>query len=830
MAKAVIMAGGEGTRLRPLTINRPKPMVPVLNRPLMEYAVERLSESNFKDIYITLHYLPIVVTGYFEDGARWNVNLRYSVEDRPLGTAGGVKAAVGNIDDTLVVISGDLFSDIDLNKMFAFHKSKGSMFTMALVEVENPLEFGVALLDSDGMLKKFLEKPGWGEVFSNTINAGIYIMEPEILRLIPEGSEFDFSRDLIPLLLKKGYPIYGYVHDGYWRDIGSTQQYMRVHEELLENLRGVKILSKPLGNNIYIGDNSVIDPTATINGPTIIGSNVTIRENAVVGPYAVIGNDVIIERNARIERSIVWNGSFIGSRSRLNGSIVGERVMIKSNVYAYEGSVIGDECVVNNDVIIKAGVRIWPKKNIDSGLTVSSDVTAGVKSVKRLFGMYGIDGIANVELTPELASKIGAALATIVKPGSMIVAGRDMMRASRMFKRAFIAGLLSGGANVYNLKAVPAPLNRLFTIQSGAVYGVHIRMHNTLPDIMRVEFYDSSGLNVDSFVERKIENLVFREDYRRVYYNDVGEIYYPARIYEPYEDYIYKSIDLTPISKWRNKVVIDLSQGTTSLILPQLLSKIGVDTILVNLGSEIGYRSGEKRSELSSFMYKVVQSTEASAGFIIDQNGERLLIIDEKGRTLSGLQALMLMITIAADLNISKFAVPISIPNSVDEFADRYNISLVRTDITSRSLGLAIKNGNAQWAGDEDGGYITNNVIPGFDAMASLVHIIRYMAEHRIKLSELIDTFPSMKIFSDDVHCPMSLRSTILEKLYYDYMNNITDLMQGLRIKFNEGWVFVTPSMDESIIKVYVDAKNEISAKALLDKIKNDIQKYIHQS
>lgn len=827
MTKAVIMAGGEGTRLRPLTINRPKPMVPILNRPLMEYAVERLSEFNFKDIYVTLHYLPIVVTGYFEDGSRWNVSLKYSVEDRPLGTAGGVKAAIGDIDDTLIVVSGDLFSNVDFNKMYNFHKSKGSVFTMALVEVENPLEFGVALLDSDGRLKKFLEKPVWGEVFSNTINAGIYIIEPEVLELIPEGSEFDFGRDLIPLLLKKNYSMYGYIHDGYWRDVGNTQQYLQVHKELLEDLRGIKILSKHLGNNIYIGDNSVIDPTATIIGPVVIGSNVTIKENSVIGPYTVIGNDVIIERNVKIEHSIIWDKSFIGPRSRLNGSIIGEHVMIKSDVYTYEGSVIGDECIINNDVIIKPGVKIWPKKNIEAGLTISSDITAGVRSIKKLFGIHGIDGIANVELTPELVAKIGAALATVAKPNSIIVASRDMMRASRMFKRAFVAGLLSGGVNVYNLKAVPAPLNRLFTMQSGAIYGVHIRMHNTLPDIMRIEFYDSAGLNVDSTVERKIENLVFREDYRRAYYNDIGEIYYPARVYEPYEDYIYKSIQLSSINTWRNKIVIDLSQGTSSLILPQLLSKIGIDAILINLGSEIGYRMSEKRDELSSLMYKVVQSTEASAGFIIDQNGERLLIIDEKGRVLSGLQSLMLMITIAADLNIKKFAVPMSVPSSIDEFADKYNVSLIRTDITSRALGLAIKNGNAQWAGDEDGGYITSNIILGFDAMSSLIHIIRYMAEHRVRLSEIVDTFPPAKVLSENIHCPMSLISTVLEKLYYNYMNNITDLMRGIRIKFNEGWIFVTPSIDESVIKVYVDAKNDTLAKSLLEKIKNNIKQYL---
>ncbi|MEM3715128.1 MAG: hypothetical protein QXF82_09300, partial [Nitrososphaeria archaeon] len=240
-------------------------------------------------------------------------------------------------------------------------------------------------------------------------------------------------------------------------------------------------------------------------------------------------------------------------------------------------------------------------------------------------------------------------------------------------------------------------------------------------------------------------------------------------------------------------------------------------------------RISEKRSELSSFMHKVVQSTEAKAGFIIDQSGERLLIVDEKGRTLSGLQSLMLMIMIAPDFNITKFAIPMSVSSGIDEFADKYNISLIRTDTSSYSLGLAIKNNNAQWAGDEDGGYITSNTILGFDAISSLLHIISYMAEHRIKLSEIVDSLPSIQLISDELYCPANLRGSILEKLYYNYMNNMTDLMRGLRIKFENGWVFIVPSLDESIIKVYADAKEREYAKTLLEKIKNDIQQYIRE-
>ena len=222
--KAVIMAGGQGTRLRPLTSNQPKPMLPVVNRPMMEHIVRLLARHGFKEMIVTLQFLPTLISNYFGDGSEWGSCIEYSTEFAPLGTAGSVKNSAQLLDEAFLVISGDALTDIDLTKIVDFHRRSRAMATLTLIRVDNPLEFGIVVTDSAGRIERFLEKPDWGQVFSDTINTGIYVLEPEVLDFIPEGRSFDFSRDLFPYLLENGYPLYGYVADGYWCDIGTARR------------------------------------------------------------------------------------------------------------------------------------------------------------------------------------------------------------------------------------------------------------------------------------------------------------------------------------------------------------------------------------------------------------------------------------------------------------------------------------------------------------------------------------------------------------------------------------------------------------------------------
>src|ERR671938_2143669 len=244
--KAVVMAGGEGTRLRPLTSNQPKPMVPIVGKPCMEHILELVREHGFEDVIVTVAFLPQAIRSYFGSGESLGLAIEYSVEESPLGTAGSVRLARNRLDDTFLVISGDALCDIDLGALVAFHREKGAAVTIGLKSVDNPLEFGIVVTDEDGKVERFLEKPSWGQVFSDTINTGIYVLEPEVLKHIPTDRPYDFSKELFPLLLEMGRPIYGHVCDGYWQDIGNLDQYRQAdvdapHQPAKPNIPGIRL-------------------------------------------------------------------------------------------------------------------------------------------------------------------------------------------------------------------------------------------------------------------------------------------------------------------------------------------------------------------------------------------------------------------------------------------------------------------------------------------------------------------------------------------------------------------------------------------------------------
>lgn len=303
--KAVIMAGGSGTRLRPLTSNLPKPMVPVMNKPMAEHIVELLKEHNMRDIIFTLFYLPDAIRDYFSDGSDFGCKISYSTEQgRPLGTAGCVKAIQDQLDDTFVVISGDGLTDIDLSAAVKFHKEKKSKATIVLKRVENPLDYGVVIVDNDHKVQRFVEKPGASEIFSDTVNTGIYILEPEVLLYVVMGREQDFSNDLFPLLLLRNEPLYGYVADGYWCDIGNLQMYRQAHQDVLDGKMNLKIKYPQIQDRVWVGQGTQIDATVKLTPPIMIGENCRIGRDTELEAYTCIGDNVVVQEKVKMKRQI----------------------------------------------------------------------------------------------------------------------------------------------------------------------------------------------------------------------------------------------------------------------------------------------------------------------------------------------------------------------------------------------------------------------------------------------------------------------------------------------------------------------------------------------
>ncbi|MGZ4371083.1 MAG: sugar phosphate nucleotidyltransferase, partial [Gaiellaceae bacterium] len=280
--KAVVMAGGEGTRLRPLTSNQPKPMVPVVGKPCMEHILELLRDHGLTDVIVTVAFLPQAIRSYFGDGETLGLQIGYSVEESPLGTAGSVKLAAKQLDETFLVISGDALCDVDLGKLIAFHKEKGAAVTIGLKAVDNPLEFGIVVTDEEGRIERFFEKPSWGQVFSDTINTGIYVLEPEVLKHVPTDRPFDFSKELFPYLLEMGRPLYGYVMDGYWQDIGNLDQFRQANFDALEENVKLNIPGIRIRGNVWLGEGVEIGDLEQIEGPAYIGNYCRIAAGATV--------------------------------------------------------------------------------------------------------------------------------------------------------------------------------------------------------------------------------------------------------------------------------------------------------------------------------------------------------------------------------------------------------------------------------------------------------------------------------------------------------------------------------------------------------------------
>ncbi len=373
--RAVIMAGGQGTRLRPLTSNQPKPMIPIVNRPCMEHIIYLLKRHGFEDVVVTLEYLPEVIRGYFGNGSGWGVHIEYSVEEKPLGTAGSVKYVEDQLQERFVIVSGDALTDVDLSEAVAFHEERGAEVTLVLKEVEDPSEFGIVEIGEDGRVTDFKEKPSEEEVFSYTANTGIYVLEPGVLREIPEGQEYDFSKELFPRMLDEGRSVYGYVTKGYWEDIGNIEQYMGAQRDVLDGkVKGVIPSGERLREGVYVGRDVRLDDEDALEGPVVLGNDVRVSAGARVGPYSVVASDVSIGAGARVVESTVGGECAIGEEAELDGALLMRACNVGDRARVQRGSALGDGVSVGEGATV-AGANISPGHSIEGETEVTEDLS-----------------------------------------------------------------------------------------------------------------------------------------------------------------------------------------------------------------------------------------------------------------------------------------------------------------------------------------------------------------------------------------------------------------------------------------------------------------------
>jgi mannose-1-phosphate guanylyltransferase len=349
--KAIILVGGLGTRLRPLTCNIPKAIVPILNRPFLEHLLLYLNHQGISDIILAMGYNPAPIKTALGDGSNLGIHLTYLIESSPLGTAGAVKNAEALLDNSFIVLNGDILTEIDLSAMMEQHKKSQSVVSIALTPVENPTIYGVVETDSKGRVKNFIEKPPADRVTTNMINAGIYIIEPEVLGRIPVHTQYMFEKGLFPALLAEGKTISGYKSQAYWTDIGTPGKYLKANHDLLLN---------HFNGEIKIGEQSQIHPSAKIEGPVLIGDGCVITENAVIRGPSVLGSGCHLDRDAMLESSVLWEGVYIGHGARIENSVIGSCSRIMERLAIYD-CVIGDNLCIQADRSLERGMVIWPE-------------------------------------------------------------------------------------------------------------------------------------------------------------------------------------------------------------------------------------------------------------------------------------------------------------------------------------------------------------------------------------------------------------------------------------------------------------------------------------
>ena len=363
--KAIILVGGEGLRLRPLTCNMPKPMVPIVNRPFLEHMVEHLKRHHIDEIILAICYLPDRIQSHFGDGSSFGVKLSYAVEQTPLGTGGAVKNSERFLNDTFLVFNGDIFSDLNLTDMVKFHRAHKAKATISLTPVEDPTAYGVVELDSRNRVKGFVEKPGRDKVTSNLINAGIYVMEPELLELIPSGVHSMLERGLFPDLVKRSIPFYGYQSNAYWLDTGKPSDYLKLHHDLLMGKASSSFPGKQMVGNVWTEEGCMIHPSVKLTGPIVMGKDCIIEERVEISGPSVLGSGCVAGQGSVIDEAVLWQNVKLGKNVTVKNSVIGNDTIVRENTLITDGSIVSDNVIIGSGNKLEHSIKVWAGKTIE---------------------------------------------------------------------------------------------------------------------------------------------------------------------------------------------------------------------------------------------------------------------------------------------------------------------------------------------------------------------------------------------------------------------------------------------------------------------------------
>jgi mannose-1-phosphate guanylyltransferase / phosphomannomutase len=736
------------------------------------------------------------------------VNMRYSIEDAPAGTAGSVKMAekqLGLEDERILIISGDALTDADLSELVSFHEEKDAEVTMVLKSVESPLDFGIVITEEDGRISRFLEKPAWGQVFSDTVNTGIYLLEPSVMGEIPdpEEGEYDFSKELFPKLLEQERRLYGFVTDAYWEDIGTLEQYALAQRDVLDGkVREVRPPGIRLRENIYVGKRAQVDDEE-LEGPVVIGDNVRIDERAEISPYTVIGSNVVIAAGAAVERSIVAEGTYIGEGTELIDTVVGRNSYVQARARILERSALGDDVIVGEGAAISPDVKVYPHKTIESGANVTQSLIYETMGLRTVFKGGVVSGKFNVDLTPEFVVRLASSFGSTLDPGAVVTLGRDSSLAAQVAKRAMTAALLGTGINVRDLRAAHAGVIRHDVLAGKSSAGAHTRAGDD-PDDIEILFFSSDATPMTESEQREVEKVFVREEYRRAHGDDIGQLIYPGRAVEQFVERIERAAAQEKTSS--ATVVVDFYGGVANLVAGRVFSRLGINAVVMEGFANANAVGGAVRRNLEETIERVariVPTVEAAYGAVVGPEAEYVQFVDDKGEFVP---PDVMLACLMDRLRPQKVVLPINLSHAYVKLVEDNGgaVEMSRTGLDNVAIKAA--RSRADLAGLADGRYVFPAFLPAPDCFMTLARALEAFRD--APLSQIRATFGERfgNVARERLECPWSAKGRVMRGLAERFGGDPDAILtDGVRLNVEGGWVLMLPDPDNPVFYVYAE-------------------------
>ncbi len=671
-------------------------------------------------------------------------------------------------------------------------------------------------------------------MFSDTINTGIYLIEPEILDFIPKNEPFDFSKDLFPTLMSEGISLYGYDAKGYWRDVGNPDSYREVHNDIFDSKVNYGFEGKKTeypDGVLYTQDGKLED--VEISGTVVLGKNVKIVKGTKL-QNVVIGDNVKIDEECKLKNSIIWKDVKIGKKCIFDNVVVCSNTKIDDLVKAKAGAVIAENCKIGKFTVFEQDVTVWPDKVIEPASIVTNNVIWGEKYKNAIFRHGIATGKTNVEIDCEMSCKLGEAFAALLPEGSKIVVARDNHPSSRMLKRAFVGGVLSNGIDVIDLKDFPVPLMRFKIFQDDELNGgVYFRQSVLDPSEVEIFLFNSEGLRINNEEAKAIEKNYFKEKFRRVDYQDIGylrdEVSHKQDIKTLYLNKLRSVID-HKIIKNEFKTIIDLTWGMGKDIYPDILKFLEIENILLNNYHDIVKLSNfpHFEKECKKNMSILIECLHINAGFIIYPHCQRLNIVADDGKVLDkteGLMTVLFLMNLEAKYKNIKYKVflPVWAPDMLDKKFD--NLLITRGKYANFKTSEFRQ---YDLIATLDGNFAFTEFTLHRDAIFASLKIMELLSRHKVKLSQIEKDIDSFYYKTINIPCPQIKKGHIMKKFLKYAKNYKYSDLEGVKIfESDDEWVLMIPDQYSEVLNLFVQAEDNERGEMILEKYKKMIEEWL---